>query len=171
MRLENLSSSTPNLENSTPCASKYVTPLVSDNFHTVSPWGTWYPKILLAPKQNQSLYSVFQSLSCVQPFATPQIAACQASLSFTIFQSLLNGEGDGTPLQYSCLENPLDGGAWKAAVHGVTERQSLSLFTFMHWRRKWQPTPVFLPGESQGHGSLVGCHLRGHTESDTTEVT
>ena len=36
---------------------------------------------------------------------------------------------------------------------------SLSLFTFMHWRRKWQPTPVFLPGESQGRGSLVGCHL------------
>jgi len=36
---------------------------------------------------------------------------------------------------------------------------SLSLFTFMHWRRKWQPTPVFLPGESQGWGSLVGCRL------------
>ena len=33
---------------------------------------------------------------------------------------------------------------------------SLSLFTFMHWRRKWQPTPVFLPRESQGQGSLVG---------------
>ena len=48
---------------------------------------------------------------------------------------------------------------------------SLSLFTFMHWRRKWQPTPVFLPGESQGHGSLVGHRLWGHTESDTTEVT
>ena len=36
---------------------------------------------------------------------------------------------------------------------------SLSLSTFMHWRRKWQPTPVFLPGESQGRGSLVGCRL------------
>ena len=48
---------------------------------------------------------------------------------------------------------------------------SLSLFTFMHWRKKWQPTPVFLPGESQGWGSLMGCHLWGHTESDTTEVT
>ena len=41
----------------------------------------------------------------------------------------------------------------------------------MHWRRKWQPTPVFLPGESQGRGSLVGCRLWGHTELDTTEVT
>ena len=48
---------------------------------------------------------------------------------------------------------------------------SLSLFTFMLWRRRWQPTPVFLPGESQGWGSLVGCRLWGHTESDTTEVT
>ena len=48
---------------------------------------------------------------------------------------------------------------------------SLSLFTFMHWRRKWQPTPVFLPGESQRWGSLVGCCLWVRTESDTTEVT
>ena len=47
---------------------------------------------------------------------------------------------------------------------------SLSLLTFMHWR-KWQPTPVFLPGESQGRGSLVGCRLWGHTELDTTEAT
>ena len=48
---------------------------------------------------------------------------------------------------------------------------SLSLFTFMHWRRKWQPTPVFSPGESQGRWSLVGWHLWGRTESDTTEAT
>ena len=48
---------------------------------------------------------------------------------------------------------------------------SLSLATFMHWRRKWQPTPVFLPGESQGWGSLVGFRLWGRTESDTTEAT
>ena len=48
---------------------------------------------------------------------------------------------------------------------------SLSLFTFMHWRRKWQHTPVFLPGESQGQVSLVGCRLWGHTESDMTEAT
>ena len=48
---------------------------------------------------------------------------------------------------------------------------SLSLFTFMHWRSKWQPTPVFLPGESQGRESQVGCRLGGRTESDATEVT
>ena len=59
-------------------------------------------------------------------------------------------------------------GSWRVGQDWAT---SLSLFTFMHWRRKWQPTPVFLPGESQRRGSLVGCHPRGRTESDTTDVT
>ena len=88
-----------------------------------------------------------------------------------IFRTVLI-EGNGTPFQYSRLENPMDGGAWWAAVHGVVKswtRLSDFPFTFMHWRRKWQPTPVFLPGESQGQGSLVGCRLWGRTESDTTE--
>ena len=70
----------------------------------------------------------------------------------------------------------MDRGAWWATVHGVAKsRTQLSdftlLFTFMQWRRKWQPTPVFLPGESQGRGSLLGCHLWGRTESDMTDVT
>ena len=48
-----------------------------------------------------------------------------------ILTDKLLGEGNGTPLQYSCLENPTDGGAWKAAVHGVAEgRTRLSDFTF-----------------------------------------
>ena len=59
-------------------------------------------------------------------------------------------------------------GLLRVGHNGVT---SFSLFTFMHWRRKWQPTPVFLPGESQGQGSQVGCRLWGRTESDTTEAT
>ena len=46
---------------------------------------------------------------------------------------------------------------------------SLSLFTFMHWRRKWHPTPVLLPGKSHGQRSLVDCGPWGHEESDTTE--
>ena len=70
---------------------------------------------------------------------TYSISACSVTQST---------EGNGTPLQYSCLENPMDGGAWWAAVHRVAK--SWILFTFMHWRRKWQPSPVFLPGESQG---------------------
>ena len=86
------------------------------------------------------------------------------------------GEGNGTPLQYSCLGNPMDRGAWWAAVHGVTKSQTrLSDFPFtFHFpalEKKWQPTPVFLPGESQGRGSLVGCRLGGRTELDTTEAT
>ena len=70
----------------------------------------------------------------------------------------------------------MDGGAWWAAVLGVSEGQTrLSDFTFtfhFHALDKEMTThSVFLPGESQGWGSLVGCSLWGHTESDTTEVT
>ena len=83
-------------------------------------------------------------------------------------------EGDGTPLQYPCLENPMEpGGLQSMGLHRVGHNwaTSLSLFTFMHWRRNCQPTPAFLPGESQGRGSLVGCHLWDCTESDMTEPT
>ena len=90
--------------------------------------------------------------------------------------SLSVGEGNGNPLQYSCLENPWTEEPGRLQSMGSLRvghdwATSLSLFTFMHWSRKWQPTPVFLPGESQGWGSLMGCHLWGRTESDTTEVT
>ena len=54
---------------------------------------------------------------------------------------------------------------------GHDQVTSLSLSTFMRWRRKWQPTPVILPGESQGWGSLVGYRLWGRTELYTTEVS
>ena len=82
------------------------------------------------------------------------------------------GEGNSTPLRYACLENPMDGGAWWAAVHGVAKSWTrLRNFTFLHWRRKWQPTPVFLPGESQGRGEpgglpAMGSHRVGHDGSD-----
>ena len=56
---------------------------------------------------------------------------------------------------------------WARKESDTTERLHFH-FTFLHWRRKWQPTPVFLPGESQG---WVGCCLWGRNESDTTEVT
>ena len=134
----------------------------------------------------------------------------------------MSGEGNGNLLQYSCLENPMDRGAWQAAVHEVTKSQTwLSDFTFffhfhalekvmathysalawripgmaepgglpsmgshrvrhdwsnlaassfpnticwkdflsllcIFWRQKWQPTPVFLPGESHGQRTLAG---------------
>ena len=70
-----------------------------------------------------------------------------------------------------------DIGPWGATVHGVAKswtRLSDLTFTFhFHALEKEMasPTPVFLPGESQGRGSLVGCRLWGCTESDMTEVT
>jgi len=54
---------------------------------------------------------------------------------------------------------------------GQDSATSLSLFTFLHWRRKCQPTPVFLPGGSQGRGESGGLPSVGRTELDTTEVT
>ena len=95
---------------------------------------------------------------------------------FNVHIHCMVGEGSGTPLQYSCLENPMDGGASKAAVHGVAEgRTRLSDFTFtfyFHALEKEMAThSSFLPGESQGQRSLVGCCLWGRTESDTTEAT
>ena len=78
-----------------------------------------------------------------------------------------SGEGDGTPTPVLL---PGKSHGWRSLVGcSPWDRRvwhcwatSLSLFTFMHWRRKWQPTPVFLPGGSQGWWSLVGCHLWGH---------
>ena len=69
----------------------------------------------------------------------------------------------------------MDGGAWKAAVHGVAKSLTrLSDFTFtFHFHaleKQMATTPVFLPGESQGQGSLVGFRLWGRTDSDTTEA-
>ena len=71
------------------------------------------------------------------------------------------GEGNGNPLQYSCLENPMDGGAWWAAVHGVAKSpKRLSDFTLtfhFHALEKEMAThSSVLAGESQGRGSLVG---------------
>ena len=86
------------------------------------------------------------------------------------------GEGNGTPLQHLAWKIP-----WMEEPGGLQSMgslrvghdwaTSLSLFTFMHWRRRWQPIPMFLPGESQGRGSLVGFRLWGCRELDKTEAT
>ena len=95
---------------------------------------------------------------------------------FIKFLDLNIREGNGTPLQYSCLENPMDGGAWKAAVHGVTEgRTRLSDFTFIfhfHALEKEMEThsSIFawrIP-ETEEPGGLpsMGLHRVGHNWSD-----
>ena len=77
-----------------------------------------------------------------------------------------SGEGNGTPLQYSCLENPMDGGAWWAAVHGVAKsRTRLSDITFtfhFHALEKEMAThSSVLAWRIPGTGELVGCRLWG----------
>ena len=117
-----------------------------------------------------SLYRSYQS-------STPQG-------SFSIFFFFFNisghwltfGEGNGTPLQYSCLENPMDGGAWKAAVHGVTEgRTRLRDFTFtfhFHALEKEMATHSSVlawrvPGtEEPGGLPSMGSHRVGYNWSD-----
>ena len=102
---------------------------------------------------------------------------CIWSIWLQIIQVLYNnGEGYGTPLQYSCLENPMDGGAWWAAVHGVAKSQTrLSDFTFsfhFHALEKEMAThSSVLAWRIPGTGKPGGLPSRGHTESDTTEVT
>ena len=86
------------------------------------------------------------------------------------------GESNGTPLQYSCLENPVDGGAWWAAVHGVAKSQTcLSNFTFtfhFHALAKEMAThSSVLAWRIPGTAEPGGLPSRGCTESDTTEAT
>ena len=109
----------------------------------------------------------------------------------------ISEEGNGSPFQYSCLENPMDRGAWKTIVHVVTKSQTWLSHTHTHththtygfpggsdgkesafnarypgliprlgpWRREWQPTLLFLPGESYRQRSLTGYH--GVSKSQT----
>ena len=131
----------------------------------------WYLLMLL------SFFFLVAVFPCVFTWPFYCVHISLKSLPFlirTLF--LFLREGNGTPLQYSCLENPWTEEPGRLqSMESLRVRHdwatSLSLFSFMPWRRKWQPTPVFLPGESQGRWSLVGCRLWGHTELDTTEVT
>ena len=95
------------------------------------------------------------------------------------------GEGNGNPLQCSCLENPRDGGAWWAAVYGVAQIGTRLKWLISSSRsrssrdpiaklvtstiRRWHPTPVLLLGKSHGWRSLVGCSPWDREELDTTE--
>ena len=99
----------------------------------------------------------------------PQELPCGHYLSSSVYFALVIVPPSGTPAwRIPWTEEP--GRLWSMGLLRVGHDWAtlLSLFSFMHWRRKWQPTTVFLPGESQGR---QGCRLWGRTESDTTEAT
>ena len=129
-----------------------------------SPYASIWPKVLLCSYVNHSDEGQKSCTNSIFLFNYFKIPQCH------------NREGNGTHSSTLAWKIP-----WTEEPGGLQSMgslrvghdwaTSLSLFTFMHWRRKWQPTPVFLPGESQGRRGLVGCRLWGRTESDTTEAT
>ena len=92
-------------------------------------------------------------------------------VNMTLFRNRVFAHSSTLASKIPWTEEPGGLRSMGSLIVGHDRATSLSLFAFMHWRRKWQPTPVFLPGESQGRGSLVGCHLWGRTGSDMTEAT
>ena len=129
----------------------------------------WHPTPVLLPGKSHG----WRSLVGCSPWGHKEQDTTER-LHFDFSLSCI-GEGNGNPLQCSCLENPRDGGAWWAAVYGVPQSRtrlkqlSSSSSRPLEWRRKWQPTPVLLPGKFHGWRSLVDCSPWGCKESDTTE--
>ena len=114
----------------------------------------WIVPIPVLPVSSKRV-SVCPALSATEGVETDRLCTCQSfrilfqvlfRFCFQGYTSRINGEGNGTPLQYSCLENPMDGGTWRAAVHGVTEcwtRLSDFTFTFhFHALEKEMATPL-----------------------------
>ena len=128
----------------------------------------WHPTPVLLPGKSHG----WRSLVGCSPWGhwgldTTERLHFHFSLSCT-------GEGNGNPLQCSCLENPRDGGAWWAAVYGVAQswtRLKWLSSSYVYQGSQWHPTPVLLPGKSHGRRSLIGCRPWGRTESDRTEAT
>ena len=128
-----------------------------------------------------TLYSIILSFShwILQLLPRKMTLASFSPLKFPLklsYGHIQIREGTGSPLSTPAWKIPWTEEPGRLQSMGSLRvghdwAASLSLFSFVHWRRKWQPTPVVLPGESQGWWSLVGCRLWGRTESDTTEAT
>ena len=132
----------------------------------------------MAPHCCQHLMSVFQVLafllvcsSILFPFALPWWCGVSFHVRICLSVYLLSEKALAPHFSTLAWKIPWMEESSRLQSMGSLRVVSLSLFPFMHWRRKWQPTPVFLPGESQGWGSLVGCRLWGRPELDTTEAT
>ena len=106
-----------------PSAPKVTTSL---NLASIIPVSLCFSKLYIKPRKH--MFYMFSSSA--QFVHILNICSCFVSFNINRLLAIALGEGDGTPLQYSCLENPMDGGAWKAAVHGVAKsRTQLSDFT------------------------------------------
>ena len=116
-------------------------------------------KLMVSSPQAYTWTSVSTVLPLICRIAANQPEKAMAPHSSALAWSI---PGTGEPGRLQSMGSRRVGHDWAT---------SLSLFTFMHWRRKWEPTPVFFPGASQGQGSLVGCRPRGRTESATTKAT
>ena len=152
---------------------------VGHDWATELDWTEVYlPLLCFCFHLHEVYYSVPSLHTCLCVFRA-EIILLWAEYGWILFLNLFNvyvGEGNGNPLQYSCLEKTMDGKAWWAAVHGVARsRTRLSDFSFtfhFHTLEKEMAThSSVLAWRIPGTGSLVGCCLWGRTESDTTEVT
>ena len=148
-----------------PSAPKVTTSL---NLASIIPVSLCFSKLYVKPRKH--MFYMFSSSA--QFVHILNICSCFVSFNINRLLAIALGEGDGTPLQYSCLENPVDGGAWKAAVHGVTKsRTRLSDFTFtfhFHALEKEMVTHSTvlawrIPGTGEPGGlPSMGSHRVGH---------
>ena len=111
-----------------------------------------YQEFDFEAKSRSTLYTIWVMSTLTRPSSLVQ------NLIFGSCSLFLDGEGNGTPLQHSCLENPMDGGAWQAVVHGVAKNQTrLSDFTFpFHFHA--------LEKEMATHSSVLAWRIPGMEE-------
>ena len=148
-----------------PSAPKVTTSL---NLASIIPVSLCFSKLYVKPRKHM-FYMFSSSAQFVHILNT---CSCFVSFNINRLLAIALGEGNGTPLQYSCLENPVDGGAWKAAVHGVAKsRTRLSDFTFtfhFHALEKEMVTHSTvlawrIPGTGEPGGlPSMGSHRVGH---------
>ena len=132
---------------------------------------TWYHPVLWSTKTTKMTESGYSLFSGIHNQGPSTDTSCFDPVHYLCSKKAMAPHSSTLAWKIPWMEEPGRLRSMRLLRVGHNWETSLSLFTFTHERRKCQPTPVFLPGESQGWGSLVGCCLWGHTESDTTEAT
>ena len=161
------------------CFASWENPGISPSWDPAS-WSCMAARVYSSPLESWSLGGLSSYLTSLCHFSftgesIPTLALGKVATSCCCL-FLVTPQGSGNPLQYSCLENPMNGEAWWAAVHGVARSRTwLSDFTFtFHFRaleKEMATHSSVLAWRIPGTESLVGCRLWGRTESDTTEAT